>query len=221
MSQELSDRIAYWEQVTRQTPSDLAWFSLGQACREAGRLEEAQQAFAQALALNPDLTRAYQLRAEALIQLGRTDQATEVLEQGCRVAARNGDAVLHQAMTQLLENLGRRTPSPPSQPPPPPATVPSSSDQIRDRKTGQPGTRLPRPPMRGPLGQIIYEHYSLETWRQWLMIGTRLINELRLDFSNPQHQELYDRYMMEYLGITDEELEAYRRKMQPSDTASP
>ena len=31
---------------------------------------------------------------------------------------------------------------------------------IVDRKTGQPGNRLPDPPMRGPIGKFIYDHFT-------------------------------------------------------------
>ena len=65
------------------------------------------------------------------------------------------------------------------------------------------------PPMRGPLGRFIYDHYSQETWRQWIGQGTKVINELRLDFSNEAHQQVYEQQMKEWLQITDEEVAAY------------
>ena len=62
--------------------------------------------------------------------------------------------------------------------------------------------------MRGPLGKFIFEHYSQETWREWIKQGTKVINELRLDLSNPQHAKMYDQQMMEWLGISEDEVSA-------------
>ncbi len=63
--------------------------------------------------------------------------------------------------------------------------------------------------MRGALGKFIYEHYSQETWREWIAMGTKVINELHLDFSNVEHQKVYEQHMMEWLGISAEEIEQY------------
>ena len=71
-------------------------------------------------------------------------------------------------------------------------------------QTGQPGTQLESPPFRGPIGAWIQENITEETWREWIGQGTKVINELRLDFSRDEDQETYDRHMREYLGITDD-----------------
>ena len=68
------------------------------------------------------------------------------------------------------------------------------------------------PPMRGPLGRFIYENFSQETWREWIKMGTKVINELRLDFSNAAHAKIYDQHMMEWLGISEEELAQFARR---------
>jgi Fe-S cluster biosynthesis and repair protein YggX len=64
---------------------------------------------------------------------------------------------------------------------------------------------MSEPPMRGPVGRFIADHYCQETWRQWIRMGTKVINELRLDFTNPQHAQVYDMHMMEWLGFTEDE----------------
>jgi len=87
-----------------------------------------------------------------------------------------------------------------------------SGDTIIDRRTGKPGSRMADPPMRGPLGRFIYDHYSQETWREWIGQGTKVINELRLDFSNEAHQQVYEQQMKEWLEITDQEVAAYKGK---------
>jgi len=40
-------------------------------------------------------------------------------------------------------------------------------------------------------------------------MGTKVINELRLDFSNDQHQDVYEQYMIEWLQVTREEIDEY------------
>ena len=69
------------------------------------------------------------------------------------------------------------------------------------KRTGRSGTQLPDPPMRGPLGQWIFENISAETWSEWIGQGTKVINELRLDFSRERDQEVYEQHMCEFLGI--------------------
>ncbi len=203
-------RIQQWEKMTREAPDDMAWFSLGNAYRDAGRHAEAADAFAKALEANAQMSRAYQLRAQCLIELDRKEEAVATLTEGYKVAAEKGDVMPQRAMESLLSKLGAPVPEVAK----PTVAVEESAgkDQVLDRKTGQPGTRLPDPPMRGALGKIIYENFSQETWRQWIGQGTKVINELRLDFSNASHQRIYDQHMMEWLGVGEDEVKALEAK---------
>lgn len=220
-STDIDQRIAQWEKMTQADPqNDMGWFSLGNAYKDAHRLEDADRALAQALQLNPTMSRAYQLRGQVLIGLNRNQDAGQVLTQGYTIAAERGDVMPQRAMGSLLEKLGLPIPQVKT----PTGSVASAETSgvsgvsgvvsgggqtVLDRRTGRPGTRLPDPPIRGPLGKFIYDHYSLETWREWIGMGTKVINELRLDFSNVEHQKVYDRHMMEWLGISQEEVDAY------------
>ena len=65
---------------------------------------------------------------------------------------------------------------------------------------------MPDPPLKGPLGEFIYDHFTAETWREWIGMGTKVINELKLDFSNREHQDVYEQQMMEWLGISPEDI---------------
>jgi len=93
-----------------------------------------------------------------------------------------------------------------------------TADRLREsgafvcRRTGRPGTKLPSPPLRGALGEWIFENISAETWRQWIGQGTKVINELRLDFTRDRDQEMYDQHMREYLGIDEEVLKEIAAK---------
>lgn len=209
----LNQRIAQWQKMTSDDPDNaMGWFSLGNAYKEAQRPEEAARALRKAIELDDGLSRAYQLLGGLLIQSGADDQAADVLTKGYTIAAKRGDVMPQRAMGSLLEKIKR--PVPKIETGPAVAEVELGDDAVLDRRTGQPGARLPDPPMRGPLGRFIYDHYSAPTWRQWIAQGTKVINELRLDFSNIDHQRTYDLHMMEWLGFTQEEADAYARQSQ-------
>ncbi|MEE9212382.1 MAG: Fe(2+)-trafficking protein [Phycisphaeraceae bacterium] len=202
---DTNDRIAQWEKMTQEAPDGMAWFSLGNAYKEADRLEDAAAALHKAVEMDPGLSRAYQVLGQALIALDKADEAGEILARGYSVAAERGDVMPQKAMGSLLEKLGKPVPQTQTAT----SQVELGGDQIIDRRTGRPGTRLPDPPMRGPLGKFIFDHYSQETWREWIGMGTKVINELRLDFSNAEHQKVYEQHMMEWLGVSEEEAAAY------------
>src|SRR4051812_17371718 len=75
------------------------------------------------------------------------------------------------------------------------------------RRSGRPGTKMGRPPFKGPVGEWIAANIAKETFEEWIRQGTKVINEMRLDLSREQDEETYDTHMREYLGI-DEELYA-------------
>ena len=207
----IEQRIEQWEKMAAEAPDDMAFFSLGNAYKDAERFDDAQQAFGQAIELNEQMSRAYQLRGQMLIQLERNEEAAELLAKGYVIAAERGDVMPQKAIGVLLtEKLGRQLPEVAQ----PESTAESvlSENMLVDRRTGSPQPKLDGPPMRGPLGQLIYENFGQQTWNEWIGQGTKVINELRLDFSNEQHQQTYDQYMLEWLQITSEEIEAYRNK---------
>jgi Fe-S cluster biosynthesis and repair protein YggX len=208
MSTNTEERIAQWEQMAREAPDDMAYFSLGNAYKDADRLDEAQGALAKAIELNPGMSRAYQLRGQCLIQLSREDEAGPILTEGYTVAAERGDVMPQKAIGSLLEKIGLPIPQV-QDAAARKQEVEASGDTVLDRRTGKPQNRLPDPPMRGPVGKFIYDHFGQDTWREWIGQGTKVINELRLDFSNNDHQDIYEKYMLEWLQVTREEVEAY------------
>ena len=125
--------------------------------------------------------------------------------------AERGDLLPQKAIESLLEQIGKEVPKV-AQPELPPEVA--TGDGIIDRRSGRAGSRMPDPPMRGPVGQFIYDHYTQETWREWIGQGTKVINELRLDFSNPQHRETFDEQMMEWLGISDQDVADYAKESE-------
>jgi len=219
---ETQMRIAQWENMTQADPTnDMGWFSLANAYRDADRLAESEKAYAKSIELNPAMSRAFQFRAEVLMKLDRNDEAAEALTKGYETAAKRGDVMPMRAMSELLEKLGK--PVPEVQKPQIPVEV-ASGDTIIDRRSGRVGAKLPDPPMRGPLGQFIYDHFTQDTWREWIGMGTKVINELRLDFSNEEHRKTYDQQMMEWLSISEQDLAQHAEKGgedKPSEQSKP
>ena len=203
----LKQRIEQWEHMTREDPDNaMGWFSLGSAYKDAEQDEQAARALRKAIELDAAYSRAYQLLGQVLVRQKANDQAVDVLTRGYTVAAEHGDVMPQRAMGSLLQKLDAPVPQVDVAHAPP---EPVSGDEIVDRRTGRPGTRIDKPPFKGPIGQFIADHYSRETFREWISQGTKVINELRLDFSRLDHQAMYDQYMMEWLGFTEAEANEY------------
>lgn len=201
---DLAARIAQFEKMASADPdNDMAHFSLGNAYLQAGRAAEAASSFERCIAINPDMSKAYQLGGKAMIDAGWTDRAVQTLEQGFTVAASKGDRLPQTAIAELLRSIGR-------EPPRLAKEVDEAAERLRSsgtficRRTGRPGTKLDRPPFRGAVGAWIHENIAAETWKDWIGQGTKVINELRLDFSRERDQEVYDQHMREFLGIDSE-----------------
>ena len=204
----LDDRIAQWEKMAEQAPDDMAFFSLGNAYKEAERYGEAAKAYGKAISENQGMSRAYQFLGESLSKDGREDEAKPLLTKGYKIAAERGDVMPQRSIGEMLKRLDVDLPEV-EDAAAKKAEIESSGNMVLDRRAGQPQPRLADPPMRGPLGKFIYDHFGQITWNQWIGQGTKVINELRLDFSNVAHQDLYEQHMLEWLQVTQDEVTAY------------
>jgi Fe-S cluster biosynthesis and repair protein YggX len=197
---DLATRIEQFEAVVNDDPSDqMAWFALGNALTEAERHREAATAYERVIALNSQMSRAYELAARQYIAMGDNDNALPLLRQGWDIADQNGDLKVKSAVEDLFVELGEE---PPKLPDIDPADLPD--DAIICAKTKRPGSRMTRPPFKGPIGEWIAEHITQETFHEWIGQGTKVINELRLDLSRDEDEKTYDRYMWEYLNVPSE-----------------
>jgi len=197
----LEERIARFEHMAEADPeNDMAHFSLGNAYLQAGRHAEAARSLERCIELNPDMSKAYQLAGEAMIKAGWEDKSVATLEKGYEVAAAKGDLLPRDAIAELLESIGRTPPALSKE-------VEEAAERLRQSgafvcaSSGRPGTRLPDPPVPGAIGEWIHAHISAETWREWVDQGTKVINELRLDFSREEDQDTYEQHMIEFLGV--------------------
>lgn len=215
---DIEKRIAQFQNMAQSDPeNEMAHFSLGKALMDAGRAGEAAESFLRATELAPQMSKAYQLAGECYVKAGDKEKAGQVLTRGFTIAAERGDLMPKNAMADVLKSLGRSVPEVAAKkggigsgdmsllsggpgkkydgPIPPGAFV--------CQRTGRPGTKMTRPPFRGPVGEWIHENITKETFDAWISQGTKVINELRLDLSREQDEEVYDQHMREYLGIDE------------------
>ncbi len=199
---DLDQRIAQFENMAQADPSnEMAHFSLGGAYVQAGRYQEAAASFLRCVEVSPQMSKAYQSAGESLVKAGDKAGAVKTLTKGYEIAALNGDLMPKRAIEATLKELG--APIPEVKGAAEVAERLAASGTFVCRQTGRPGNQLPKPPFRGVVGQWIYENISAETFNTWILQGTKVINELRLDLSREEDAETYDRYMREYLGIDD------------------
>ncbi len=203
MNPDLERRIAQFERMASADPdNEMAHFSLGNAYLQAGRAAEAAGCFEACIRLAQEMSKAYQLAGQAMIDAGWADKAVETLTTGYEVAARKGDRMPQEAMAQLLRSIGR-------EPPTLAADVEAAAAKLRDQgtficqRTGRAGHQMEKPPFKGPVGAWIHANIAEETWQEWIRQGTKVINELRLDLSRENDAATYDRHMHEYLGIDE------------------
>jgi len=57
---------------------------------------------------------------------------------------------------------------------------------------------LDKPPIKGELGQKVFENVSKQAWRMWLEHSKMIVNEYRLDLVSPQGQKIWMDQMEKY-----------------------
>ena len=197
---DINSRIEQFKKMAADDPNnELGHFSLGRAYLDAGQYDEAVKSFEHTLVLNNKLSKAYQLIGTALLKQNLKNEAIERLTQGVLLADERGDLLPRNEMVRMLKELGAPVPEMKSSQ----RKIEVGEGQVLDRRTGQPGTRLPKPPFSNKMGQMIYENVSAESWREWIGMGTKVINELRLPLSDPQAQKIFDEHMLDFLNLKD------------------
>ena len=58
-------------------------------------------------------------------------------------------------------------------------------------KLGREAEGLEKPPLKGPLGQRVFDNVSKQAWTQWLEHSKMLINEYRLDLTSEKGQQIW------------------------------
>ena len=198
MDTATATRIEQYRKMAEANPNDeLAHFSLGKALMDGGNLPEASRSFQRVIALNPNIGKVYQLLAQAQLQLGLKDLAIDTLKTGARTAHTRGDLMPKNEMLKMLKDMGIDLPE---------LTAPQSAQvagegEVLCSRCGMVKRKLPSPPFSNAQGKMIFEKVCADCWREWIGMGTKVINELRLPLSDPQAQKVFDQQMLEFLNL--------------------
>ncbi len=77
----------------------------------------------------------------------------------------------------------------------------TGGETIVCRRCGETRPKMAERPFKGPLGEQVWANICGACWEEWIQMGTRVINEMRLDFANPRHGQIYDQYLREFLKL--------------------
>ena len=194
-----SMRIEQFRKMASDDPNnELGHFSLGRALLEAGEPADAAKSFQRVIALNPNISKAYQLLAEAQLAQDQRDLAIDSLKTGARIANQRGDLMPKNEMLRKLADLGVEMPELQQKAAPAQAL---GEGQIQCHRCGQIKPKMAHPPFSNAQGKLIQEKICADCWREWIGMGTKVINELRLPLSDPQAQKVFDQHMMEFLNL--------------------
>jgi tetratricopeptide (TPR) repeat protein len=198
MPSEAIDRFTKMAQA--DPTNELGHFSLGRALLDDGQSAQAAASFARVIELNPNMGRAYQLLATALLNLDRRDEAIARLAQGIKVAQSRGETLPKREMIAKLKELGITVPD--DEPPAPAVEI--GSGQVLCKRCGKVAPKLASPPMRNAFGREVFEHTCADCWQEAIRVGTKVINELRLPLGDPKAGKIWDQHVREFLNLTGE-----------------
>ncbi|HTJ85068.1 MAG TPA: oxidative damage protection protein [Polyangiaceae bacterium] len=85
-------------------------------------------------------------------------------------------------------------------------------------KLGREAPGLEKPPLKGPMGQRIFENISKEAWNSWLEHSKMLINEYRLDLVSETGQRIWFTELEKYFWGEGSKLPD---EFKPKDEAKP
>lgn len=199
-------RIEQFKQMAQADPdNELGHFSLGRIYLESGRYDEAIAPLSRALELNPKLSKAYQLLGSAYEGAGQREKAIEIVTNGVTIADGQGDRMPRDAMAEMLGSWGASIPTFSGATPSEAVgrTGDAASAGFSCARCGRPGGQLAKAPFKGDLGRKIFEGACSSCWREWIAMGTKVINELGLVLSTREGQQTYDQYMLEFLQLEE------------------
>ena len=199
-------RIQQFKQMAEADPdNELGHFSLGKAYLDAGRFDDAIGTLTRALDLDPTMSKGYQLLGDAFDRGGKRAKAIEVMTKGVTVADEQGDRMPRDAMAKVLRDWSAPVPTfkTVDRPVPDADTGGASTPGFQCSRCGRPDGPLAKRPFKGPLGEKILANVCAGCWKEWIGMGTKVINELGLTLSSPAGQQAYDQYMVEFLQLED------------------
>ena len=207
---DLENRIAQFQKMANDDPdNELGHYRLGQLYMENKQFEEAVASFNRTLILSPQFSKVFQLLGNSLLSLDKKTEAITTLQKGFQIADERGDNMPRDEMARMLKELGESVPE--SKKTVAPIST-GAGDAMGNMQCTRPGCmvgskarKLPAPPLKDELGKRIFEAICADCWSEWVKnYSIKVINELRLDLSSERGQAEYDKYMHEFLGLTQE-----------------
>jgi Fe-S cluster biosynthesis and repair protein YggX len=181
--------------------NELGHFSLGKAYMDAGRYADAAACFERVVQINAQNSRGFHLLAVAQKEGGDVGSACATLRKGIEVAHARGDLMPRNEMSAMLRELGETPPEFAGSAAPVQAPAAAGGDQVACRRCGQARLKMPKPPFKGKLGEQVFANVCASCWQEWVRMGTKVINEMRLNFADPRHAAVYDDHMKEFLNL--------------------
>jgi len=100
------DKIAALSDILKADPANaFARYGLAMEYVSQGNTDQALTEFTTLIQHNPEYIPAYQMSAQTLAKLGRTDEAVARLKEGLPIAQRTGNAHAANEMQALLDDL--------------------------------------------------------------------------------------------------------------------
>ena len=75
------------------------------------------------------------------------------------------------------------------------------ADTITCSRCAQQKPQLPKPPVPGAVGREVQEHVCADCWAEWQNMEVMVINELRLNFMDPNAQATLDEHMRKFFFL--------------------
>ena len=101
-----TDRISTFKIFIAQTPDDpFPRYGLAMEYRSMGELDKAQLVFNELVQKFPDYVSTYLMSGSTLAELGRRDEAIDMMERGIKVSIRKGDMHTKGELQAALESL--------------------------------------------------------------------------------------------------------------------
>lgn len=78
-----------------------------------------------------------------------------------------------------------------------------SQTEFACARCARPSGQLDTAPFKGPLGETIHAKICEACWKEWIPMGTKVVNELGLSLASEAGRDTYDQYMIEFLQLED------------------
>lgn len=199
---DVSAQIEQFRKMAEADPdNELGHFSYGRALLDGGRAADAIVSLDKALAINPKLSKVYQLKSAAQLQLKDNAGAIATMTEGIKVADQRGDLMVRNTLIDHLKSLGGEVPELSSAK----TNQPLGEGQVKCTRCGRAGPKMANPPFRSAQGKLIQDNVCPPCWQEWIGMGTKVINELRLPLHDPHAQRIFDQHMLEFLNLKGSE----------------